>query len=61
MGLRRLHATSVGLLDSKTVVGAATGVRTLALKIPGSNISILHGELIGLILAPLTTGYALPP
>ena len=42
---------SAGILDPKTVVGAATGTRTLAVKIPGSNISILQGELIGLILA----------
>ena len=43
--------SSAGVLDPKTVVGAATGSRTLAMKIPGSNISILHGELGGLILA----------
>ena len=43
--------SSAGVLDPKTVVGAATGSRTLAMKFPGSNISILHGELVGLILA----------
>lgn len=42
---------SAGILDPKSVVGAATGAQTLALKVPGSNISILHGELTGLILA----------
>jgi len=39
---------SAGMLDRKTVVGAATGAWT---QIPGTNISILHGELVGLILA----------
>ena len=43
--------SSAGLLDTKSVVGAATGTRTLAMKIPGRNISILHGELAGLITA----------
>jgi len=43
--------SSAGVLDPKTVVGAATGAQTLAMKSLGTNISILHGELIGLILA----------
>jgi hypothetical protein len=43
--------SSAGVLDPKTVVGAATDAQTLAMKVLGTNISILHGELIGLILA----------
>ena len=43
--------SSAGILDSKMVTGAATGTQTLVMKIPGSNISILHSELAGLILA----------
>jgi len=39
------------ILDTKSVVAAAMGIRTLAMKIPGSNVSILHGELVGLISA----------
>jgi len=42
---------SAGILDPKMVTGAATGTQTLVTKIPGSNISILHGELARLILA----------
>jgi hypothetical protein len=41
---------SAGVLDPKTVVGAATGAQTLALKVPGINISILQGKLTGLVL-----------
>jgi hypothetical protein len=39
------------ILDDKSVIGAATGERTLVMKASGRNISILHGELIGLIIA----------
>jgi len=39
------------LLDPKMITGAATGTQTLVMKIPGSNISILHGKLAGLIVA----------
>ena len=42
---------SAGILDDKSVTGAATGDKSLALKIPGRNISILHGEQMGLIIA----------
>jgi hypothetical protein len=42
---------AVGLTESKTVIGAATGPSTLALRVPGLNVSILHGELVGLITA----------
>lgn len=43
--------SSAGLLDTKFVIGAATGTKTLAMKLSGRNISILHGELAGLITA----------
>ena len=43
--------SSAGVLDTKSVVGVATGTRTLAMKLPGKNVSILHGELTGLITA----------
>jgi hypothetical protein len=47
---------SAGVLDLKTVVGAATGAQTLAMKIPDTNISMnLHGELIGLVLALISS------
>jgi len=43
--------SSVGILDTKTVIGAATGTQTLVMKVAGNNVSILHGELIGMISA----------
>jgi len=51
-----LPATA-NLLDEKSVVGAATGLKTLALKLPGRNISILHGELVGLIIGLILSGH----
>lgn len=47
---------SASLSDNKSVIGAATGARTLAMKIPGRNISILHGEQMGLIIALVLSG-----
>ncbi|KAF7362208.1 hypothetical protein MVEN_00567000 [Mycena venus] len=41
---------SAGILDSKSVTAAITGPKTLVLKINGRNVSILQGELIGLIM-----------
>src|ERR1700677_3183988 len=38
-----------GLGDPKSVTTALTGPSTLVLKIPGRNISILQGELMGLV------------
>ena len=35
-------------LDSK---GAATGMKTLVMRIPGRNVSILHGEQLALIIS----------
>lgn len=55
--------SSAALLDTKTVIGAATGTQTLAMKVSGINISILHGELIGMIAALVlskSTGTANP-
>ncbi len=43
--------SSAGVLDSKTVIGAATGTQALVMRVPGNNILILHGELIGMISA----------
>ena len=42
---------AVGITEPKTVIGAATGPSTLALRVPGLNVSILHGELAGMIIA----------
>ena len=47
---------SAGILDDKSVTGAAMGDKSLALKIPGCNISILHGEQIGLIITLVLAG-----
>lgn len=47
---------SAGILDDKSVTGAATGRKSLAMKIPGHNISILHGEQVGLIIALVLAG-----
>jgi hypothetical protein len=41
---------AAGILDRKSVTSALTGPLTLVLKIDGRNISILQGELIGLIM-----------
>ena len=42
--------SSVGILDKKSVVGAIVGPKSLAMRIPGHNVSILQGEQTGLIL-----------
>ena len=47
---------TVGITEPKTVIGAATGTSTLALRVPGLNVSILHGELVGLITALVLSG-----
>lgn len=41
---------SAGMFDPKSVTAAITGPKTLVLKIDSRNISILHGELMGLIM-----------
>ena len=47
---------SAGILDDKSVTGAAIRGKSLALKILGCNVSILHGEQIGLIIALVLAG-----
>ncbi|KAJ7166150.1 hypothetical protein C8R46DRAFT_900122 [Mycena filopes] len=42
---------AAGILDPKSVTSALTGPATLVLKIEGHNVSILQGELVGLIMA----------
>jgi hypothetical protein len=42
---------SAGILDPKTITGAATGTSSLVMRVPGRNVSILHGEQLGLIIA----------
>jgi hypothetical protein len=42
---------SAGILDPKTIMGAATGASSLVMRVPGRNVSILHGEQLGLIIA----------
>ena len=45
-----------GILNDKTVTSALTGSRTMVMKLSGRNVSILHGEIFGLIM-----GHLLPP
>ena len=42
---------AAGILDDKLVTKAAIGSKSLALKVLGYNVSILHGELVGLIVS----------
>jgi hypothetical protein len=42
---------AASILDNKSVTAALTGLKTLVMKIEGRNVSILHGELMGLITA----------
>jgi hypothetical protein len=42
---------AASIFDDKSVTAVVTGPRTLVLKIDEHNISILHSELIGIILA----------
>ena len=51
-----MKPASVTMEDEKVVLGAPTGPSMLVLKIPGHNISILHGEQIGLITALILAG-----
>jgi hypothetical protein len=46
---------SAGILDNKTVTATITGPVSLALKLEGRNISILHGELISLTMGLILT------
>jgi hypothetical protein len=42
---------TVGIGDPKSVTAAVTGPSTLVVKLPDNNISILHGELMGLVMS----------
>ena len=53
-GLMLLAAA--GILDDKSVTGAAIGSRSLALRVPGHNVSILHGEQIRLMISLILAG-----
>lgn len=39
------------ILDDKSITGAATRTKSLVMRIPGHNVSILHEEQLGLIIA----------
>lgn len=43
-------SASARVLDMKYVTGAAVGPSSLAMRVPGHNISILNGEQTGLII-----------
>lgn len=45
-----------GMVDNKSVTSAVAGPLMLVLKLPGHNVSILHGELMGLIIALFLSG-----
>ena len=47
--------SDAGILDHKSVTAAVTGRHTVCLKLSGRNISILHGELMGLITGLIVT------
>jgi hypothetical protein len=42
---------SASVIDDKSITGAATGDKTLVMRVPGRNVSILQGEQLGLIIA----------
>ncbi|KAJ7343258.1 hypothetical protein DFH08DRAFT_702295 [Mycena albidolilacea] len=48
------------IFNDKSVTAAVTGPRTLVLRIDGHNILILHGELVGIILALTLSDLAVP-
>ncbi|EDR05270.1 uncharacterized protein LACBIDRAFT_329991 [Laccaria bicolor S238N-H82] len=52
-----MKLASATIEEEKVVLGATTGALTLVLKIPGHNVSILHDEQIGLIIALILTGW----
>ncbi|KAG6898794.1 hypothetical protein C0993_004162 [Termitomyces sp. T159_Od127] len=47
---------SAGPFDDKSVTAAATGPRTVTFRLKGRNVSILHGELMGLIAGLIIAG-----
>jgi hypothetical protein len=46
---RSMIPASVGPLDDKSVTSAIMGPHTIVMKLCGCNLSILHGELVGII------------
>ncbi|KAF5380096.1 hypothetical protein D9615_006221 [Tricholomella constricta] len=46
-----MRPATAGLFDRKAVTAALTGPSTLVMRISGRNVSILHGEVMGLIAA----------
>jgi hypothetical protein len=52
--------SSAGIIDDKSITGAATGERTLVMRVPGCNISILQGEQLGLIIALVLSEHSGP-
>jgi len=51
-----MKPASATMEEEKVVFGAATGPLTLVLRVPGRNVSILHGEQVGLITALILAG-----
>ncbi|KAG6894890.1 hypothetical protein C0992_004074, partial [Termitomyces sp. T32_za158] len=47
---------TAGILDEKSITAAVTGPRTVAMKLPGHNLSILQGELMGLVAGLVISG-----
>lgn len=45
-----MQPAGAGILDQKSVTAALVGSQSLALQVPGRNISILQGEVMGLIM-----------
>ncbi|KAF5374645.1 hypothetical protein D9615_009023 [Tricholomella constricta] len=52
-----MQPATAGLFDHKAVTAALTGSSTLVLRIPGRNVSILHGEVMGLIAAMIVADH----
>jgi hypothetical protein len=51
---------SANIMEEKSITGVATGQKTLVIRIPGHNASILQGEQLGLIIALILSENASP-
>ncbi|TFK17261.1 hypothetical protein FA15DRAFT_736109 [Coprinopsis marcescibilis] len=51
-----MNPASAGILDNKTVTAAVVGPKPLAMRIVGTNVSILQGEVMGLIASSILSG-----
>jgi len=51
---------SANVIDDKSITGAATGEKTLVMRVSGRNVSILQGEQLGLIIALVLSGNSNP-